>query len=96
MKFLLQKIPVLFMLGCLFAYGCSKEDQHTVTEISLIDKSRDSIRHYIQGNWQLVKTFGGWGGNSTTYYGNNYMSFFPNDSLYWVKNGFVMAKRGLL
>jgi hypothetical protein len=88
----LYKLTVLFIISSLLIYSCSKSDgPHTITEISLTNKSADSLRYYLQGNWRIVKTFGGVA-SLTTLYPSNYLSFYPNDSLYWVDKGVVLCK----
>jgi len=85
-------IAVLATLAGFSFSSCSKDGDHTVTEIPLSAKSLDSIKFYIRGNWKLIYNKGGFTGQDLNYFTDNYMSIFPNDSISWTKGSTIISR----
>lgn len=91
------KIRLPILISILFGMAnmsCSKDSETPtppvpvtppgpVVEISLLNKSLDSIKYYIAGNWQLHYTRGGMVYYWIKTYENNYLQFLPNDMIFW-------------
>jgi len=80
------------LIGVFSIISCRKADDHVIVEIPLSNKSLDSIKMYIHGNWKLAYIKGGWDQNGIYHFKENYMTIFPNDSISWVNGPEIWAR----
>ena len=57
--------------------SCSKSSSHKPINVSLLTMRKDSVKFYINGNWKVIKTTGGF--NPATNYPTNYYYEFLNN-----------------
>ncbi len=67
-------------------FSCKKKTFKTPINISLLDKSLDSIKYFISGKWKLAKEIGGFS-PATTYPNNTYWEFTNDSNFICTKNG---------
>ena len=79
MKKTASLLSTMVVLIIIFSSSCSKSTNHNPVNVQLLKMQVDSVKSFINGNWKVVKTTGGFA-PTTTYPTNYYYEFLNNSS----------------